>query len=34
MMPLFVEASLLALAGFGIGLLLAYLFARRRPRRF
>lgn len=34
-LPLFVEAELLALFGFGIGLLLAYLLAlRRRARRF
>lgn len=30
MMPLFVEALLLALAGFSVGLILAYLVALRR----
>ena len=30
MMPLYVEAALMALAGFSIGLLLAYLVALRR----
>ena len=29
-MPLVVEAAMLALAGFGLGLLLAYLVALRR----
>ncbi len=34
-LPLFVEASLLGLAGFGLGLLLTYLLElRRRARRF
>jgi membrane associated rhomboid family serine protease len=34
-LPLLVEAELLALSGFGMGLLLAYLFElRRRARRF
>ena len=34
-MPLFVEAELMALLGFGLGLLLTYLLAlRRRARRF
>ena len=34
MMPLFVEAALMALAGFSLGLLIAYLVAlRRRSRR-
>ena len=34
-MPLFVEAELMALSGFGIGLLLTYLLAlRRRARQF
>ena len=32
MIPLVVEAALLALAGFGVGLLIAYLIARRRRR--
>lgn len=31
-MPLFVEAALMALAGFAVGLLLAYLVALRRRR--
>jgi hypothetical protein len=30
MMPLFVEAALMTLAGFSVGLLIAYLAARRR----
>ena len=30
MMPLFVEAALMALAGFSVGLLIAYLIALRR----
>lgn len=30
MMPLFAEAVLLSLAGFSVGLLIAYLVARRR----
>jgi LPXTG-motif cell wall-anchored protein len=34
MMPLFVEATLLALAGFSIGLLLSYFVALRRRRNF
>lgn len=31
-MPLFVEASLLSLAAFAAGLLIAFLIARRRRR--
>ena len=31
-MPLFVEAALMALAGFAVGLLVAYLVAMRRRR--
>ena len=34
MMPLFIEATLLALVGFSVGLLLAYLVALRRRRNF
>lgn len=30
MMPLFVEAALMGLVGFSLGLLLAYLVAKRR----
>lgn len=34
-LPLFVEAELMGLFGFGLGLLLTYLLAlRRRARRF
>jgi LPXTG-motif cell wall-anchored protein len=33
MMPLFLEAALLALAGFSVGLLLAFVIARRRRRK-
>jgi hypothetical protein len=32
--PLFVEALLIAFGGFGIGLLVAYLVALRRRRQF
>jgi hypothetical protein len=32
MMPLFVEATLLALGGFAVGVLVAYLVAMRRRR--
>jgi hypothetical protein len=34
MMPLFVEAALLALSGFAVGLLVAYLVALRRRRKY
>jgi hypothetical protein len=34
MIPLFVEAVLLALAGFASGMLIAYLVAIRRRRQF
>lgn len=34
MMPLFIEAIMLSLAGFAAGLLLAYLYALHRRRRF
>ena len=34
MMPLFIEALLLAFAGFAAGMLLAYLAALRRRRQF
>ena len=34
MMPLFVEASGLGLAGFTLGLLVAYLVALRRRRQY
>ena len=34
MIPLFVEALLMALAGFAVGLLIAYLVALRRRRQF
>jgi hypothetical protein len=34
MMPLFVEAALLALSGFAVGLLIAYLVALRRRREY
>jgi len=34
MMPLFVEAALLSLGGFAVGLLIAYLIARRRRREY
>jgi hypothetical protein len=33
MMPLFVEAALLAMAGFSAGLLIAFVAARRRHRK-
>jgi hypothetical protein len=33
-MPLFVEAALLALSGFAVGLLIAYLVALRRRREY
>ena len=33
MIPLFVEAALMALAGFALGLLAAYLVALRRRRQ-
>jgi hypothetical protein len=32
--PLFIEALLLAFGGFGVGMLVAYLVALRRRRRF
>ena len=34
MIPLFAEALLMALAGFAVGLLIAYLVALRRRRQF
>ncbi len=34
MMPLFVEAALIALTGFALGLLIAYLVAMRRSRDY
>ena len=34
MMPLFIEATLMALAGFSLGLLVAYLVALRRRRQY
>lgn len=34
MMPLFVESLLMALVGFSIGLLVAYLVALRRRRQY
>jgi LPXTG-motif cell wall-anchored protein len=34
MMPLLIEATLMALAGFSAGLLLAYLVALRRRRHY
>lgn len=34
MMPLFVEVALLALSGFAVGLLAAYLVTLRRRRRY
>jgi hypothetical protein len=33
-MPLFVEAALMALTGFALGLLVAYLVAMRRRRDY
>ena len=33
MIPLFIEAALMALSGFSVGLLIAYLVARRRRRQ-
>ncbi len=33
MIPLFIEASLMALAAFSVGLLIAFLVAMRRRRR-
>ena len=34
MMPLFIEAALMALSGFALGLLVAYLVALRRRRDY
>ncbi len=34
MMPLFIEAALMALTGFSAGLLIAYLVALRRRRHY
>ncbi len=34
MMPLFIEAALMALIGFSVGLLIAYCVALRRRRQF
>ena len=34
MIPLFIEASLMALGGFSVGLLFAYLVALRRQRNY
>ena len=34
MMPLFLEAALMSLAGYAVGLLLAYLVALRRRRHY
>jgi hypothetical protein len=34
MMPLFVEAALMALAGFALGLLATYFVALRRRRQY
>lgn len=34
MMPLFIEAALMALTGFAVGLLVAYLVALRRRRNY
>lgn len=33
MIPLFIEAALMALAGFSVGLVVAYLLALRRRRQ-
>jgi LPXTG-motif cell wall-anchored protein len=34
LIPLFIEAALMALAGFSAGLLIAYLVALRRRRQY
>jgi len=34
MIPLFIEATLMALTGFSLGLLVAYLVALRRRRQY
>lgn len=34
MIPLFIEAALMALSGFSVGVLIAYLVALRRRRQY
>ena len=34
MIPLFIEAALMALSGFSVGVLIAYFFALRRRRQY